>query len=60
VYPEANVTVVEGGLMLLPSRPHLARRPKARWDDGSLHERRPLQLSRAKPFTPPPKVKNLR
>jgi len=30
VYPEANVTVVEGGLMLLPSRPHLARRPKAR------------------------------
>jgi hypothetical protein len=30
VYPEANVTVVEGGLMLLPSRPHLPRRPKAR------------------------------
>jgi len=30
VYPQANVTVVEGGLMLLPSRPHLPSRSKPR------------------------------
>lgn len=30
VYPQANVTVVEGGLMLLPSRPHLPPRSKPR------------------------------
>lgn len=30
VYPHANVSVVDGGLMLLPSRPHLPRRTKAR------------------------------
>ena len=30
VYPEANVNLVDGGVMLLPSRPHLARRTKPR------------------------------
>jgi hypothetical protein len=30
VYPEANVNLVEGGVMLLPSRPHLAKRSKTR------------------------------
>jgi Plasmid encoded RepA protein len=30
VYPEANVNLVDGGVMLLPSRPHLARRAKPR------------------------------
>lgn len=30
VYPEANVNLVEGGVMLLPSRPHLSKRSKPR------------------------------
>ncbi len=30
VYPQANVSLNEGGVTLLPSRPHLPRRPKSR------------------------------
>ena len=30
VYPQANVSLTDGGVTLLPSRPHLPRRPKSR------------------------------
>jgi hypothetical protein len=30
VYPQANLSLAEGGVTLLPSRPHLPRRPKSR------------------------------